>query len=169
MSGTIVQSQPSWESLAGLESVSSLDARVADESTNAFLNLLSQRAHEDTGFRDRLHVLTDLAVGFGGFAIVVQEVIVHLLHGGLMADFLGRGPIQVLVDVGIFDNLAWRIRVPVEDVGERLSRGRGLLASGRFRLLLFVGFALFLLACAIVSPSSENYILDESTIDRLAA
>jgi hypothetical protein len=63
-----------------------------------------------------------------------------------MADFLGRGPIQVLVDVGIFDNLAWRIRVPVEDVGERLSRGRGLLASGRFRLLLPVGFALFLLA-----------------------
>jgi hypothetical protein len=65
-----------------------------------------------------------------------------------MADFLGRGPIQVLVDVGIFDNLARRIRLPVGDVGERLSRGRGLLASGRFRFLLLdlVRFALFLLA-----------------------
>jgi hypothetical protein len=63
-----------------------------------------------------------------------------------MADLLGRRATQILVTVGIFDNLAFRIRSSMEDVGQRLSWRRGLLASGRFGFLLFVGFALFLLA-----------------------
>jgi len=111
---------------------------------------MSQRAHGDAGFGNRLHVLADLAVGFGGFAVVAQEVVVHLLHGSLMAEFLGRGAVQVLVDVdvGIFDNLALRVWSPLEDVGERFPRRRGLLASGRLCFfLLLVGFAPFLLAC----------------------
>jgi hypothetical protein len=56
----------------------------------------------------------------------------------------------------------------MEDVGERLSRRRGLLASGRFRFLLFVGFALFLLGCAIVSPLSRDRGVGQPTINRLA-
>jgi hypothetical protein len=147
MSSTIVQSQTSRESLAGLESISGLDAGVTDQSANTVFNFLSQRAHRHAGFRDRLHVLPDLAVGFGSFAIVFQEVLVHLLHGSLMAGFLGRSATQVIVEIGIFDNLAFRIRSPMEDVGERLSRRRGLLASGRFRFLLLVALTFFLFAC----------------------
>jgi hypothetical protein len=64
-----------------------------------------------------------------------------------MAKFLSRRTAQVLVAVGVFDNLAFRIRSSMKDVGQRLSCRRGLLASRRFGFLLFVGFALFLLAC----------------------
>jgi hypothetical protein len=103
-------------------------------------------------------------VGLGRFAIVFDEVIVHFLHGSLMADLLGRGTAQVLVeDIGISDNLAFRIRLTIEDVGKRLSRGRCLLAYMRLRFLLLVGFALFLLACVIVSPLSRLRTFDRLT------
>jgi hypothetical protein len=81
-----------------------------------------------------------------------------------MADLLGRGTAQVLVeDIGISDNLAFRIRLTIEDVGKRLSRGRCLLAYMRLRFLLLVGFALFLLACVIVSPLSRLRTFDRLT------
>jgi len=63
-----------------------------------------------------------------------------------MTEFLGRRATQVLVEIGIFDNFAFWIRSSLEDVRERSSWRRGLLASGRFRFLFLVGFALFLLA-----------------------
>lgn len=65
-----------------------------------------------------------------------------------MADFFGCGATQILVADGIFDDLALRVWLRLENVVERLPRGGALLASRRFRfLLLLVGFALFLLAC----------------------
>jgi hypothetical protein len=83
-----------------------------------------------------------------------------------MADFLSRRAIQVLVDMGIFNDLALRVRSSMENVSERLPRRRGLLASGRFRFLLFVGFALFLFAYAVVSPLSRDPSRGRPTINR---
>jgi len=80
-----------------------------------------------------------------------------------MADLLVRGTTRVLVNDGVFGNLAFRIRSPMKDVGERLSWGYGLLSFGRFCFLLLVGLALFLLACANVSSLPRLRAFDRLT------
>jgi hypothetical protein len=55
-----------------------------------------------------------------------------------MANFFGRRALEIVIDVGVLDDLARRIRLAMKEVCEWLSRRSGLLASGCLRLLLFV-------------------------------
>jgi hypothetical protein len=146
MSGHVVEGQTSREPLAGLESIASFDAWMTDQGSNTFFNLFGQFAHGHARFRNRLHVLTYLAVSLGSLAIVAHEVIVHLLHGGLVANFSGRSAFEIVVGVGVLDDLARRIRLAMEEVCKWPSRRRGLMAAGCLRLLLLVILAFSFLA-----------------------
>jgi hypothetical protein len=77
----IIQAQSSWKTHAGSQSVPSLQTLMVGQGPNAILNLVSKMAQGDARFRNRLHILTDLAVHFSSFAIISQEVIVHVVHG----------------------------------------------------------------------------------------
>jgi len=64
----------------------------------------------------------------------------------LVAKFFGRGALEIIIFVGVLDDLARRIRLAVKEVFEWLSRRSGLLASGCLRLLLSVILAFLFLA-----------------------
>jgi hypothetical protein len=64
----------------------------------------------------------------------------------LVANFFSRSAFEIVVDVGVLDDLARRIRLAMEEVCEWPSRRSSLLASGCLRLLLLVIFAFPFLA-----------------------
>jgi hypothetical protein len=103
---------------------------MTNQCTNTVFDLLSQFAHGDAGFRECLHILTDLAVGLGSFTIIPDEVVVHLLHGSLVANLSSRGTLQIVVGIGVLNDLTGWERLAVVEVGKRLSRWHGLLTSG---------------------------------------
>ncbi len=140
----IVQAEPCREAHASFESIASLEGLVAGQSTHPILNRISKLIHRDAGLGYRLHVLPDLAVDFGGFAVVPQKIVVHIVDGGEMADLLGCGTLQVALSV--LNELTLRILLIRVQFSERQSRRTGLL--WRLRLLLATLSFLVLLGLA---------------------
>jgi len=64
----------------------------------------------------------------------------------LVANLFGRRALEIVILVGVLDDLARRIRLAMEKVCEWLSRRSGLLVSGCLRLLLLVVLAFLFLA-----------------------
>lgn len=111
---------------------------MARQCADAVFDFLGQLAHGDAGFCNRLHVLADLAMDFGGFAIVVQEIVVHLVHGGNVTNFFGRAALKVVIVDGISHNLTLGIWLIVKEIGEGGSRRSRLLRIRYFTLLLLL-------------------------------
>jgi len=63
-----------------------------------------------------------------------------------MADFLGRSALEIIIGVGVLNDLARRVRLAKEEVREWFPGRSRLLTSGCLRLLLFVVLALLFLA-----------------------
>ena len=80
VSSYIVQAEPGGKSHAGFEGISSLEALVVGQCPNAILNLLGKLAHGNAGLCDRMHMVADLSMDFGSFAIIVQETVIHVIH-----------------------------------------------------------------------------------------
>lgn len=80
VSGYVIQAEPGWKPHTGFESVSCFKALVVSQCANAVLNLVGKMAHGNPGLGDCLHVLADLAVDFSGFAVVVEELVIHAVH-----------------------------------------------------------------------------------------
>lgn len=76
----VVQAKPGREAHASFESVSGLGGLVTDESTHTVFDLIGELSHGDARLCNSLHVLADLTMDFGGFAVVAQEVVVHVVH-----------------------------------------------------------------------------------------
>ena len=55
---------------------------------------------------------------FGGFAVVVEEVVIHVVDDGNMAEFFGGCALQIFVAIDIFDDFAFWILLIAEEVGE---------------------------------------------------
>jgi hypothetical protein len=146
VSSDVVQAKPGRKRQSSLESVTRLNALVTSESSDAFLNLVCELAHGDTGFRNGLHILTDLAMDFGSFAVVLEVFIVHVTQDFQMTNFLDRSALEVVVTVGIVDDFALGIWLIVEDAGKcNPWRGR-LLFSAASLLLRLRSLSLFLRA-----------------------
>lgn len=118
VSSHVVQAEPSRESHAGFKSVPSLKTLVVGQCPNAILNLLGKLAQKNSGLRDRLRILADLTMDFSSFAIVIQELIVHVVHDGQVTKFFSSGAPKIVIVGDIFDNLALRIPLIGEEVGE---------------------------------------------------
>lgn len=146
VSGDIVQAESGWKSHTAFEGVSSLKTLVANEGSHAFLDLISKVAHRNTWLGDSLHILTNLTMDFGGLAIVVEILIIHILQGSKMTDLLRCGALKVIILNGIFDNLAVREWLIMEDISERDSGRSGLLSSDRLLFLLLIVLSLLLFA-----------------------
>ena len=119
---------------------------MTDQGSNTSFDFFGQFAHCHARFRNCLHVLANLAVSLGSLAIVPYELVVHLLHGSLVTSLFSRSALEIVVDAGVLDDLARRIRLPIEEVCKRPSRRCGLLASGYLGLLLLVILAFLFLA-----------------------
>lgn len=87
---------------------------MTNQCTNTILNFLSQLAQWDTGFRDGLGILTDLAMNFGGFAIVTEEIVIHVIYHRQVPELLMSGALEVFIMNVILDNLAFWIRTVAE-------------------------------------------------------
>lgn len=146
VSSYVVQAEPSRKSHAGLESVSRLKTLVVGQSPNAILNLLGKLTHGNAGLRDRLHILAYLAMDFGSFAIVIQELIIHAVHNGKVTNFFSCGAPKIFIVGDIFDNLALRISLIVEEIGERNARRSRLLSTQCLPFLLLFTLSFLLLA-----------------------
>ncbi len=83
---------------------------------------------------------------FGSFAIVIQELIIHVVHDGQVTKFFSRGAPKIVIVGGIFDNLALRISLIVKEVGECNPRRSRLLSTQCLPFLLPVTLSFFLLA-----------------------
>jgi hypothetical protein len=66
----------------------------------------------------------------GGFAIVGQELIVHIIDNGYVTKLFSRGALKIFIASGIFKYLALRISLIVIEVGKCNSR-RSRLVSAR--------------------------------------
>jgi hypothetical protein len=146
VSSDVVQAEPGWKRQSGLECVTRLDTLVTSESSDALFNLVCELAHGDTWFCNGLYILTDLAMDFGGFAIILEVFIVHITQDCQMTNFLGRSALEVVVTVGIVDDFALGIWLIVEDAGKCNSRRGRLLFGAPFRLLRLGSLSLFLRA-----------------------
>lgn len=144
--GDVVQAESGRESHAGFQGIPNLNTLVVDQCPHAVLDLLRELAHGYAGFRDGLHVLADLAVDFGGLAVVVQEVVVHVFDGGEVTEFFGGSATEVCVPGDEFDDLAEGIWLVGKESGECDSWGSCLLYGDHF-LLLSVTLLFLLLAC----------------------
>lgn len=145
MGSYIVQTKSSWKAHTGLKSISGLNALMASKSSNTIFDFLSQFAHENSGLGDRLGILTDLTMGFGGLAVVVKELGIHVFQGSYMPEFLGCGPLEVVVAIDILDDLTLWKWLAAKDIVERDS-GRHCLPLTRCLLFLLVILSL-LFAC----------------------
>jgi hypothetical protein len=90
--------------------------------------------------------LADLAVDFGSFAIVFQEIVIHVVDGSQMANFLSSGALKIVILDGIFDDLAFWEWLVVEEVGQCDSGRSSLLSRSSLLFLLLVILSLLLLA-----------------------
>jgi hypothetical protein len=146
VSSYIVQAKASWKPHAGFQSVAGLNALVAGQRPDAILNLLGKLAHGDAGLCDGLRILADLAVDFGGFAIVVQELVIHVVHHREVTKFFSRGSQKIVIFGGIFNNLTLWISLIVKEIGEFNSRRSCLVSGHSLPFLLLVSLSFFLLA-----------------------
>jgi hypothetical protein len=141
----VVQTKSSGEAHASLKSVPSIETLVTNECSNSILNLLSKLCHRYTRLRNRLHVLPDLTMDFGGFAIVGQEAVIHVIYGSQMAQLLVCCTFQVLIAAGVLDDFTLRILLSVEDGSEGNTRRDRLTVTASLLLLTsLVPFLLFL-------------------------
>jgi hypothetical protein len=85
-------------------------------------------------------MLADLAMDFGCFAVIFDEVVVHVAQYRQVAELLGCSTLEIVVLPGILDNLACWISPIAKEMGKWDSRRRRLV----FILGLGVGFALLL-------------------------
>ncbi len=145
VSGYVVQAEPSRKSHAGFEGVSGLKTLMVGQCPDTILNLLGKLAHGNAGLCDRLHILADLAMDFGSFAIVTQKLIIHVFHDGEVAKFFSRGASKIVIVGDIFDDLALRISMTVKEVGECNPWRNRLLSTeySAFLLLVTLSFLLF--------------------------
>ena len=146
VSSYVVQAEPSRKSHAGFESVSGLKTLVVGQRPDAILNLLGKLAHGNAGLGDGLQILADLAMDFGSFAIVIQELIIHVVHDGQVTKFFSCGAPKIVVVSDIFDNLALGISLIVKDIGECNPRGICLLSTECLPFLPLVTLSSLLLA-----------------------
>jgi len=107
-------------------------------------------------------VLADLAVDFGGFAVVVEEGVGHVGDGGEVPELFCCGALEVVVFDGVGRDLTLWVRASAEDVVECDSGRDRLLHFGSFLALLLLGtLALFLgTVCVVgIQVSSSVFIV----------
>lgn len=78
----VIQAQPGWETQSSFDSITRLETLVASKCSDAVFNFQSKLGHGDSGLDNGLGMLADLAMDLGGFAIVGQERVIHVAHGG---------------------------------------------------------------------------------------
>lgn len=83
-----------------------------------------------------------------GFAIVAEELIVHVSHHGYVTYFFDSSALEVLILNGILDNLALWINLVRKEVRKWDSGRSGLLRCGRLLTLLLVSLFLLLVRCS---------------------
>jgi hypothetical protein len=113
----VVQAKPRWKPKASFERVSRLKTLVTSQCSNTIIDLLSKPSHRNSGLSNRLGVVANLAMNLRSFAIVDQEVIVHVFDSGHVTDLFGRRALEVVILHGVIDYLALRISAAVEQVG----------------------------------------------------
>lgn len=149
VSSYIDQSQPSRECHTGFESVSGLKTMVVGQCANAILDLLGKLGQGNAGLCDRLHMVADLAMDFGSFAIVLSEFIVQVVHDREVTKFFGRGAPQLVMIANVIDNFTLGTWPVVKQIVECNSWWSGLLSSQNSLLLLVLVLPLFLLAFSV--------------------
>ena len=157
MSTNVVETKSSREAHASFESISGLKTLVTSQCSDAFFDLIGELAHRDTWFGDGLHVLTDLTMYLSGFAIVTQEVSIHVPDGILMAQFCGRGTLEIVIVDCVLDDFALRILVVRKDIG-KCDPGWGCLLPTSGLLFLLVILSLFLVLAYVNLELSMSQI-----------
>ena len=97
MSSDVIQAQSGRKSHTSFKSIPSLSSLVTNQSTHTILNLVGELIQGDPRLCNGLHVLTNLTMDFGSFAVVTQEFIVHVVHNRQVAKLLIRGAVKILV------------------------------------------------------------------------
>ena len=85
VSSNVVKTQAGWETHPSFERISCLNGLVTDQSTHTVFDLVGELAHGDAGLCNRLHILADLTVYLGSFAVVIEVLIVHIADYRQMA------------------------------------------------------------------------------------
>ena len=147
----IVDAEAARKPHARDQTIAFRQAVVARERAHAVLDVLGDFCERLAGLGAALRVRPDLAVHFGGVAVLVDEV--AILEAVEVALFFGGGAVAVLAVVG--DLVGDGVRVVWEELGEGDARwiglrgcGRGAAATGFFFLL---GLLLFLLLLSSVA------------------
>lgn len=77
--GDVVDAETCGKAHTSLESIACLEARVANKCPDTFLNLVGELRHGDARLCDLLDLRADLAMDFGGLAVVAEEVLIHVV------------------------------------------------------------------------------------------
>jgi len=144
MRANIVQAESSWEAQASFERIAFVEALMANQCSNAVVNLMSKSGHGNTWLGNAPSVIADLTVDFSGFAVVAKEVVVHVGHCLEMAKLFRCGSLEVVILRSILDYLSFRIWLITEDVGKRHSWRDCLRRSGSLLRLLLATLSLLL-------------------------
>jgi hypothetical protein len=143
----VVQAKSRRERQTCLEGVTLLKTLVASQCSNAVVNLPGKLRHGNTGLGDRLRILANLAMNLCGFAIVAEELVIHVAYCSQVTDLFGSGALEILIFDVVLDNLTLRIDVIAKDIGQCNSRRSRLLHVGCLLVLLLVALSLLLIAC----------------------
>jgi hypothetical protein len=143
----VVQAKSRRERQTCLEGITLLKTLVTSQCSNTVVNLPSKLRHGNTGLGDRLRILANLAMNLCGFAIVAEELVIHVTHCSLVTDLFSSSTLEILVFDVVLYNLTLRIDVIAKDVGQCNSRRSRLLHVGCLLVLLLVSLSLLLIAC----------------------
>jgi hypothetical protein len=143
----VVQAKSRRERQTCLEGVTLLKTLVASQCSNAVVNLAGNFRHGYSWLCDCLRILTDLAMNLCGFAIVAEELVIHVAYCSQVTDLFGSGALEILIFDVVLDNLTLRIDVIAKDIGQCNSRRSRLLHVGCLLVLLLVALSLLLIAC----------------------
>jgi hypothetical protein len=126
----IVQAKSRRERQTCLEGITLLKTLVTSQCSNTVVNLPSKLRHGNTGLGDRLRILADLAMNLCGFAIIAEELVIHVTYCSQVTDLFSSSTLEIFILDVVLDDLTFRIDLVAKDVGECNSRRGRLLHLG---------------------------------------